>query len=112
MTIASLVVLILAFFACRALFRVLFPPTVYCVTCGTTGSRTTNTRGNLLIEIILWFFFIVPGVIYSLWRLTTVRKVCRACGSDQIIPPSSPRATAEAQRLVPPPLPPPLWKQQ
>jgi len=88
----------IAFFVGRALLRLFDGPPVYCVTCGTTGRKKSRTRGSILIEIALWLFFIVPGVIYSLWRLTTRRNVCGACGSEQIIPSSSPRARAEAQR--------------
>jgi hypothetical protein len=88
---------------------------LYCVTCGTTGRPKSVTRGSLLIEVFLWLCFIVPGFLYSLWRLTTRHKACGTCGSEQIIPPSSPRAAAEAQRLrgpppLPPPLPPQAWK--
>ena len=105
--IGLFVLAVLAFIVVLALLSSRARPAVYCVTCGTTGSPRRNTRGSILIEIVLWLCFIVPGVIYSLWRLTTVGMVCSACSSDQIIPPSSPRATAERQRLGgPPPLPP------
>jgi hypothetical protein len=40
--------------------------------------------------------FIIPGVIYSIWRLTTRRKVCGVCGHDTMIPVSTPRG----QQLV------------
>ena len=60
-----------------------------CPSCGTQGSRS-ETRGSIFIEIILWLCFIIPGLIYSLWRLTTRHKVCRACGSS-VIPLFSPR---------------------
>ena len=63
-----------------------------CVVCGTVGRPTTVTRGSIGVEIIMWLMFIVPGVIYSIWRLTTRREACRACGSDQLIPVQSPRA--------------------
>lgn len=63
-----------------------------CVVCGTVGRPKSVTRGSMGIEIILWLMFIVPGVIYSIWRLTTRREACPACGSDQIIPVQSPRA--------------------
>ena len=41
----------------------------------------TVTRGSIWIEIILWLCLIVPGLIYSIWRLTTRRQVCSACGA-------------------------------
>lgn len=61
-----------------------------CATCGSRGNPTPTTRGSILIEIILWLCFIIPGVIYSIWRLTTRYNACPACGSKEMIPASSP----------------------
>jgi hypothetical protein len=62
-----------------------------CTTCGTqTRSPKSHTKGSILIEIVLWFALIVPGLIYSLWRLTTRQRVCPACGSAALIPLDTP----------------------
>lgn len=61
-----------------------------CPNCGTVGTPKTVTKGSMLIEIVLWIFLIVPGIIYSIWRLTTRAKVCRSCGSKNMIPLNSP----------------------
>ena len=61
-----------------------------CTSCGTQGQPMTHTPGSFLIEIVLWLFFIVPGLIYSIWRHTQRRKVCRACGAATMVPVSSP----------------------
>lgn len=61
-----------------------------CKQCETVASPQTKTRGSLLIEIVLWLCFIVPGLIYSIWRLTTRGYVCPSCGSDQLVPLDSP----------------------
>lgn len=61
-----------------------------CTKCGTEGKPTSHTKGSILIEIVLWICCIVPGVIYSVWRLTTRSKVCRTCGSADLVPTSSP----------------------
>lgn len=61
-----------------------------CAECGTVGSPKTVTRGSLLMEILLWLCFLLPGLIYSVWRLTTRHKACRACGSSRIVPIGSP----------------------
>jgi hypothetical protein len=71
---------------------------MYCTRCGTVASPKRHTRGSFLIELVLWCCLIVPGLIYSLWRLTTRAWVCRACGSTEIIPPDSPRARQLAGR--------------
>jgi len=61
-----------------------------CPNCETQGRPETETKGSIFIEIILWICLIVPGLIYSIWRLTTRHKVCGVCGSN-VIPLSSPR---------------------
>lgn len=65
---------------------------VYCLACGTEAPAKVVTRGSLLIEIVLWMCFIIPGVIYSLWRSGARQNVCTSCGSSQVIPPDSPNA--------------------
>lgn len=67
-------------------------PTDYdiCTRCGTYGLFKEQTKGYLAIEIILWCLMILPGMIYTIWRLTTRRKYCSKCGSDQVIPLQSP----------------------
>jgi hypothetical protein len=66
----------------------------YCKACGTTAPSRTRTRGSFVMEIVLWICFIVPGLIYSIWRLTTRQEVCSACGSTGLIPTDSPIAIA------------------
>ncbi len=61
-----------------------------CVNCGTIGTPKTVTKGSISTEIVLWLFFIVPGVLYSLWRLTTRAKACRSCGAENMVPLNSP----------------------
>lgn len=64
-----------------------------CTQCLTQAKPKTHTRGSFFLELLLWLCFLVPGLIYSLWRLTTRRQVCRNCLSPSIIPIDSPRAT-------------------
>jgi hypothetical protein len=63
-----------------------------CPNCGTQGKPKTYTRGSILIEIVLWICFIIPGLIYSLWRLSSRQKVCATCKQPSMIPLNSPRA--------------------
>jgi hypothetical protein len=69
-----------------------------CSACGTAGKPKSHTRGSIFIEIILWLCFIIPGLIYSIWRLTTRRPVCRTCGSTQMVPLTSPAGKALAAK--------------
>lgn len=62
-----------------------------CTTCGYKGKAIKVVKGSFIIEVILWFCFLVPGVIYSVWRLTTVSfKTCPQCKNPTMIPASSP----------------------
>lgn len=61
-----------------------------CPSCGSRGEPKTITKGSTAIELILWLCFIVPGLIYSIWRLTTRQSGCPACGNIGMIPANSP----------------------
>jgi hypothetical protein len=61
-----------------------------CKQCGTVGKPKSYTPGSILIEIVLWLCFLVPGLLYSLWRLSRRRSVCSACGSPDLVPLNSP----------------------
>lgn len=67
---------------------------MYCDNCGSIGKPKTRTKGSFLIEVFMWLLLIVPGIIYSLWRLTSREKVCPACGAPNMIPTTSPKAAA------------------
>ena len=60
-----------------------------CTQCGTVGS-VRHTKGSFVMEILLWLFFCFPGLIYSIWRITTRGNVCPSCKSDKIVSAISP----------------------
>ena len=64
----------------------------YCTACGSFVRSQTITNGSFATELILWLFFLLPGLIYSCWRLTTRHEGCPECGSPDIIPSHTPRA--------------------
>lgn len=72
---------------------------MYCKTCGHSGPTATKTPGSLAIEIVLWLMLIVPGIIYSLWRISARKAACTACGSTDLVPPDSPVAVAARKQL-------------
>lgn len=59
-----------------------------CSECGYYGEG--DTPGSFLIELILWFSFIVPGIVYSLWRLSNRGRQCPACKNRNLIDKNSP----------------------
>jgi uncharacterized protein len=61
-----------------------------CATCGTRTAGRKATKGSTLIELILWCCFIIPGLIYSVWRLTTRARACHACGATALVPLNTP----------------------
>lgn len=72
----------------KSLFRK--PPLKICTECFDVGFGTNHTKGSIAIEIVLWLMLIVPGLIYSIWRLSTRKLVCQKCGGA-LIPTETPR---------------------
>ena len=72
---------------------------IICGACGTQDKSKTHTKGSLGMEILLWIMFIVPGILYSIWRLTTRKKVCSVCGADSLIPADTPRGKQLAKEF-------------
>jgi|GEM_PF-983782 len=61
-----------------------------CTQCGNIGDPKTETKGSIIIEIVLWLCFLIPGLIYSIWRLTSRYKACKLCNGNSVIPINSP----------------------
>lgn len=61
-----------------------------CSSCGFVGNPRTFVKGNFGIEVILWLLFLVPGLIYTIWRLTTKQSACPQCKKPTMIPVASP----------------------
>lgn len=60
-----------------------------CATCGMIIRPQKTMGGNCLIEGILWLL-IIPGAIYSVWRLASKASVCPSCGSKELVQVNSP----------------------
>jgi ribosomal protein L37E len=71
-----------------------------CTTCGFQGKPKTRTKGSIWIEIVLWICMILPGVIYSIWRLTTREQVCPKCGNPTMIPLDTPQGAKLAAKFA------------
>ena len=66
-------------------------PEMYCSNCGTVAEPQKHTPGTFLTEAILWLFLIIPGLIYSIWRIMARKNVCPACQSPMLLPLDSPK---------------------
>jgi len=76
-----------------------------CERCGLAGTGKKETPGSFFVELLLWLFFCLPGIIYTAWRLTSSKRVCAAC-KGELVPINSPRGQMLWQsyhRLQPPP---------
>lgn len=87
-------------------------PRKLCSSCGHVGRPKTVTPGSLLIEAVLWLCLLVPGLIYSLWRINRRHDACAKCGAATLLPLDSPVAASFARThgltLETPPRPPPV----
>lgn len=72
---------------------------VYCTICGAWGQDRRIMSGSVGMELFMWVLLLVPGLLYSIWRLSTAYRGCTTCGAAQIVPPNSPIAIrAQAER--------------
>lgn len=62
------------------------------------------------MELLLWFLFLVPGLLYSHWRHTSRKETCQQCGGTDLVPAHSPvgRQILAAQHATGIASPPPL----
>lgn len=65
-----------------------------CTNCGNVSKPVTFTKGSFIVEVALWLMFFLPGIIYSVWRLSSKYDGCRFCKEGGMVPLSSPVAVA------------------
>lgn len=68
---------------------------LYCTQCGTVSNGVRHVPGSILIELVLWICFLIPGLIYSVWRHAAQKKACPSCKQAGLIPVISPKAKRE-----------------
>jgi len=57
-----------------------------CLDCKSSIRPITITPGSFFIELLLWIAFLVPGLIYSIWRISSKYQACRICKSKRLVP--------------------------
>lgn len=60
-------------------------PRYYCTQCH-NHTNNAKMKGNGWIEAILYLFYILPGVIYSIWRRSPKPNGCPTCGHAALVP--------------------------
>jgi hypothetical protein len=57
-----------------------------CTRCQEIGLPKKAARGHFMLELFLWLCFILPGLFYTIWRISTRVNVCARCGSAELVP--------------------------
>lgn len=75
--------------------------TVRCAKCGYHGPAEPRAPGKLWLEAVFWIAFMIPGVVYSIWRLFWRKYLCPQCKSaDQQVVIAPARRVAMLLRAV------------
>jgi hypothetical protein len=72
-----------------------------CASCCKYSSEPGHVLpGSTLLEVFLWFLYIIPGVLYSMWRRSpdNAIKVCQSCESKAIVSITSPEGKSLFRR--------------
>ena len=67
----------------------------FCNACN-NFTPTALRKGSGWIELILYLFYIIPGIIYSVWRRSGEPTVCPICKAAALVP----AATAKPRPVV------------
>ncbi len=61
-----------------------------CTNCRYVGHAAKEKKGSFLIGLILWLFFIVPGLLYTIWCLSNRKFICPMCKQSTLVPTNTP----------------------
>lgn len=75
------------------------PQEMLCTRCYREAKPKTHTPGSFIVELALYLLLVVPGLLYSGYRIANRHKVCRYCGSPELVDLSSPAAQEIRRRL-------------
>lgn len=57
---------------------------IKCSNCWYKGRADYRRRWNTILEVCLWLLFIIPGLIYTLWRFMNKICICPKCKIDDV----------------------------
>ena len=58
---------------------------IQCPNCKYEGESKTFCKGSMLVELVLFLCFIIPGLIYSVWRSSSRYSGCPQCGWTHVV---------------------------
>jgi hypothetical protein len=63
-----------------------------CQECGDIGIPEKHMPGSLLLQIVLFLFWLLPGIIYTIYRIAATKTICPSCKTTEpMLPLNSPR---------------------
>ena len=63
-----------------------------CLLCGSQVKPKQGMKGSGALEIVLWLIFLLPGILYTLYRMTNKVETCPVCSGHNLVPLDSPAA--------------------
>lgn len=63
----------------------IFIPNIKCPNCNYVGKAKRFIKGSMLIELTLWLCFIIPGLIYTIWRISSRYYGCPKCTYQYVV---------------------------
>lgn len=54
-----------------------------CTNCEYIGQAYQS--GSFWLGLVLWCCYIVPGLLYTIWCMTTAKNVCPKCGQKTML---------------------------
>lgn len=58
---------------------------IKCPHCGYEGPGKKIVKGSFAVEVVLWLFMLLPGMLYTAWRLVTSYFGCPKCSYNFVI---------------------------
>jgi len=74
-------------------------PKYYCNSCH-NHTPTALMKGNGWVEFVLYLFYIVPGIIYSVWRRSAPPNVCPLCQSPGLVHAAAAKPAVEPEQIA------------
>jgi hypothetical protein len=56
-----------------------------CTVCYAIGDSVIVKSGSYRLQLILYLFGIIPGILYRKWRDSTARRACAHCKQDALV---------------------------
>jgi hypothetical protein len=65
-------------------------PGYVCTSCHSRVMPKRVTPGSFALEVLLWLCFLLPGMLYTAWRISARKQICPVCKAPNPIPVSTP----------------------